>query len=77
MGQTLVRAAALIGVPAVVLCAAAITFEPEGEPFIVPEDRPRLARVLAPSTEDLDVLFIYDGSGSIDAEEFDFEKGAI
>ena len=77
MGQTLVRVAALIGVPAVVLCAAAITFEPEGEPFIVPEDRPRLARALGPGTEDLDVLFIYDGSGSIDAEEFDFEKAAI
>ena len=54
-----------------------IEVESEGAPSLVRDDHPGLAGVVQLGSENIDVVFVYDGSGSFLANEFDFEKDSI
>ena len=71
MWQMLLKTMALAGV------ALSMQFAPEGAPSVVREDHPGLAGAVRLGSETIDVVFVYDGSGSIVANEFAFEKESI
>ncbi len=71
MWQMLLKTTAVAGV------ALSMQFAPEGAPSVVREDHPGLAGAVRLGSETIDVVFVYDGSGSMSPASFASQKGAI